>query len=458
MEWAAARAYVSWSHPAEPNLHFLRLVPALALVGATSACQTTSPLLRAGAEPDTGLMMRDVRLLSSDALEGRGTGTPGNDSARVFIARRFTDLRLRPVLAESGCASMTCAPTFVQPFTARMSGAERHGLRASLATANVAAVIEGSDPQLKGQIVVLGAHYDHLGRQAFGARDPNLPDAIRNGADDNASGVAAVLELARLLRRNPPKRSIALVTFSAEELGLLGSEYFVSHSPFPLDSVQAMLNFDMVGRLRDDKLMVYGTATATELPAVVTGANTGAPFRLNAVGDGEGPSDHAAFYRKNIPVLHFFTDAHEDYHKSTDDADKINGAGMRRVVAYAERITRALADRPSRLTFVRAPATASRTGPSSRAGPQPWLGSVPDMGASEIPGLRLSSVTAGSPADKAGLRPGDVVVELAGQPVVDLQSYSDALYSRKPGDVVAVVVRRGAERLTLSVTLGQRGG
>lgn len=437
-----------------------RLRILLVLTGglAMSACQTTSPLLRAGSEPDTSLMLRDVRYLAGDALEGRGTGTAGNDSARVYISRRFAELRLRPVVPESGCVSMTCAPGFVQPFTARMSGAERHGLRASLPTANVAAVVEGSDPALRGQYVVLGAHYDHLGRQAFGARDPNLADAIRNGADDNASGVAAVMELARLLRRNPPKRSIAIVAFSAEELGLLGSEYFVSHPPFPLDSVQAMLNFDMVGRLRNDRLMVYGTATATEFPTIVAGANTGTPFRLNAIGDGEGPSDHAAFYRKNLPVLHFFTDAHDDYHRSTDDAEKINGEGMKRVVAYAERIARAIADRPERLTFVRAPVSASRTGPSSRSGPQPWLGSVPDMGASEIPGLRLSGITAGSPADKAGLKPGDVIVEFGGQAVTDLQSYSDALYSRKPGDVVAVIVRRGTERLTLSVTLGRRGG
>lgn len=403
-------------------------------------------------------MLHDVRYLASDALEGRGSGTPGNDSARMYIARRFADLKLRPVLAESGCASMTCATTYVQPFTARMSGAERHGLQAALPTANLAAMIEGRDPALRGQIVVLGAHYDHLGRQAFGARDPNLPDAIRNGADDNASGVAAVLELARLLRRSPPKRSVAILTFSAEELGLLGSEYFVSRAPFALDSVQAMLNFDMVGRLRDDKLMVFGTATAKELGAIVTAANGNPGFKLNAVGDGEGPSDHAAFYRKDLPVLHFFTDAHEDYHKSTDDADKINGEGMKRVVAYAERIARELADRPERITFVRAPVTASRTAPSRQAGPQPWLGTVPDMGASEVPGLRLSGVTAGSPAEKAGLKTGDLVIEMGGIPVVDLQSYSEALYSRKPGDVIEVVVRRGTERLTFSVTLGQRGG
>jgi membrane-associated protease RseP (regulator of RpoE activity) len=220
-----------------------------------------------------------------------------------------------------------------------------------------------------------------------------------------------------------------------------------------------MLNFDMVGRLRDDKLMVYGTATATELPAIVNAASTTTPFRLNAVGDGEGPSDHASFYRKGIPVLHFFTDVHNDYHTHTDDVDKIDVAGMQRVVGYAERITRAIADRPGRLTFVRAPATATRTGAGPRSGgPQPSMGTVPDMGASDVPGLRLGGVSPGSAAEKAGLKAGDVVVEFDGAPVTDLQSYSDALYSHKPGDEVTVVVMRAGTRHTFKVTLSRRGG
>jgi hypothetical protein len=432
----------------------------LLLSGLLMACRTGAPsLLNAPPVPDTLFLSRDVAYLAGDALEGRAAGTAGNDSARAWIANRLEALGLDPLIVEGECPG-PCPPSFVQPFNARMSGAARNGLPESLPTGNVAALIPGRDPALRGQIVVLGAHFDHLGRRKFGARDPEFADSIRNGADDNASGVATVLELARILRKTPPRRSVAILFFSAEELGLLGSEYLVNHPPFPLDSVQAMINFDMVGRLRDDKLLVYGTATATELPAIVNGANTTIPpFRLNAVGDGEGPSDHAAFYRKGLPVLHFFTDLHEDYHKSTDDADKINVAGMRRVVAFAERITRDLGDRPGRLTFVRAPATATRTGAGPRqGGPQPSLGTVPDMGAGDVPGLRLSGVTPGSPADKAGIRAGDVVVELGGKQVTDLQTYSDALYSHKPGDEVTVVVLRGTERLTFKVTLGRRGG
>ena len=179
---------------------------------------------------------------------------------------------------------------------------------------------------------MLGAHLDHLGRSSFGALDPDRPNEIRNGADDNASGVATILEIARRLRAHPPKRSVAIVAFSGEELGLLGSQYFVDHPPFALDSVQAMLNFDMVGRLRDDKLMVFGVASATELPAIVDAANVEPKFKLSAIGDGTGPSDHASFYLKNLPVLHFFTDVHDDYHRASDDADKINVEGMARIV------------------------------------------------------------------------------------------------------------------------------
>lgn len=437
----------------------VRVAP-LVWAAALLSCRPTHPVLAAGPSPDATLLGADVAYLAADALEGRGTGTAGNDSARVWIARRMEVLRLEAIVPGTECqGAMTCPPSYAQPFVARMSGAERHGLPTSLPTGNVVGMIRGTDPDLRHEIVVLGAHLDHLGRRAFGARDPEANDAIRNGADDNASGVAAVLELARLLQRNPPKRSIAVLAFSAEEMGLLGSDYLVNHPPFPLDSVQAMLNFDMVGRLRNDRLMVYGTATAAELPAIVNEANTGTPFTLNAIGDGEGPSDHASFYRRNIPVLHFFTDVHDDYHKASDDVEKIDVPGMQRVVAYAERITRALADRPGRLTFTRAPQSATRTGAAPRSGgPQPSLGTVPDMGASDVPGLRLGGVTPGSPADKAGLKTGDVVIELGGVAVTDLQSYSDALYSHKPGDEVTVVVMRGAQKLSFTVTLGRRGG
>jgi peptidase M28-like protein/PDZ domain-containing protein len=408
--------------------------------------------------PDTASIGRDIRYLASDALEGRATGTAGNDSAAAYIARRFGSLRLTPLVVDSATCSARantkarCTAAFVQPFTARSVAAAHAGVKSELATRNVVALVRGVDPTLRGQYVVIGAHFDHLGRSSFGALDPEKPNEIHNGADDNASGTAAVMDLARLLRQRPPKRSIVVVTFSGEELGLLGSQYFVDHPPIPLDSVQAMVNFDMVGRLRDDKLIVYGVATATELSGIVAAANVAPAFKINGVGDGFGPSDQSSFYGKNLPVLHFFTDVHDDYHKATDDPDKINIAGEGRVVAFAEGVIRTIADRPGRLTFVRAAAPAT----SSRTTSQAYLGSIPDMGASETSGLKLSGVRAGSPADSAGLRVGDVIVEISGAPVKDLYSYSDALYAHQPGERITIVALRDGKRMTFQVTLGRR--
>ena len=319
-------------------------------------------------------------------------------------------------------------------------------------TQNVVAMIPGRDPVVAGEVVVIGGHFDHLGRSPSNALDQG--DAVRNGADDNASGTAAVLELARLFAAQPARRSIVLAHFSGEELGLLGSQWFVEHSPVPTGNIVAMVNFDMVGRLRNDRLIVYGVATARELPAIIDSANVEPKLQIRAVGDGFGPSDHSSFYAKGIPVLHFFTDLHDDYHRATDDVEKIDAAGTARVVAVAERAVRAIADRPSRLTPVRV-AAAPTMAPSR--GSNVYLGTIPDMAASDAPGLRLTGVRAGSPADKGGLAAGDVIVRFAGREVKDLYSYSEALYAHKPGDEVEVVYLRGAERRTTRVTLGARG-
>jgi hypothetical protein len=436
-------------------------IPRRLVLLAALVCPLRSAAAQGGsAAPDTARLGRDVRFLASDALEGRRTGTPRNDSAAAYNRRRVLGILPGPASGQGACRSANgraCGTTRVaeQPFVARPAAAAHTGTEAELPTRNVVAVIEGSDPALRNQYVVIGAHYDHLGRSTFGAMDPERPNEIRNGADDNASGTAAVLELARLFAAAPPRRSIVIVAFSGEELGLLGSQYFVEHSPVPLDSVQAMLNFDMVGRLRDDKLIVYGVATALELPQLLERANVAPALKLSAVGDGFGPSDQSSFYAKDLPVLHFFTDAHADYHRVSDDADKIDLGGIARVVAFAGRVARELADRPARLTFTRAPVSASAPS-SSRTGSQVYLGSIPDMGASEVPGLRLSGVRPGSPADSAGLKAGDVVVELGGRAVKDLTSYSEALYAHQPGDRVTIVALREGKRITTEVTLGKR--
>jgi aminopeptidase YwaD len=426
--------------------------------GCRGASSTPAPATAGGGGPDTAQIRRDIGYLASDALEGRGTGTPGNDSAAAYIARRFESLGLTPLFSSAGsavCQTARCDGRFLQPFVARSVAAAHAGLPAAMSTQNVAAMVRGTDSILKDEYVILGAHFDHLGRTTMGALDPDAKDAIRNGADDNASGTAAVIELARLLRRTPPKRSVIFVTFSGEELGLLGSQHFVEQLPVPIERVRAMLNFDMVGRLRDDRLIIYGVATASELREIIDQANAVTPLAVTATGDGFGASDHSSFYAKNIPVLHFFTNVHDDYHRASDDAERVNAAGIGRVVSLAERITRDIADRPAPLTFVRAVAAAPTS--SSRAGTSAYLGSIPDMGASEVTGVRLTGVRAGSPADSAGLQAGDIIVEFGGKPVKDLYAYTDALYAHKPGDTVDVVVLRGSQRVTVKVTLGRRG-
>ena len=389
-------------------------------------------------------MHADIRYLADDALQGRATGTPGNDSAAAFAARRYASLGLRAV-----------SPGYLQPFNARSAMTAHAGGPGELRTQNVVAMLPGSDAALRNQVIVVGAHIDHLGRSTSGALDPDAKDAIRNGADDNASGTAAVLELARLLAARPTRRSVLFVNFSGEELGLLGSQYFVEHAPLPVDSMIAMLNFDMIGRLRGDSLVVYGVATAAEMRTLLDSANAGIGLTVRGVGDGFGPSDHSSFFAKNIPVLHFFTNLHDDYHRATDDIERINAAGAARVVALAEQVIRQIDNRPGRLTFVRAAAPPAVSG--ARTGSNVYLGSIPDMAAADAPGLRLTGVRAGSPADSAGLKAGDVVVSLDGKVVTDLQTYSDALYARQPGDVVDIVVLRGDQRMTFKVKLGRRG-
>ena len=422
----------------------ISILPRLsAVVLLAAACAPAVIPISTAPLADSAAIRRDISYLASDRLEGRLAGTPGNDSAAAYLARRYRALGLIPIV-----------PGYLQPFNA-LSAADAHAGRTEpRPTQNVVAELRGRDPVLRDEYVVVGAHFDHLGTSATYAQDTG--SAIRNGADDNASGTAAVLELARILAANPPRRSIIFANFSAEELGVLGSAWFVNHLPVPATSIVAMINFDMVGRLRNDRLIVYGTSTATELKAIVDSANAAAPAPLAIAGggDGYGPSDQTSFYAKDIPVLHFFTDLHEDYHRATDDVETINAAGEARVVNLALRVTRAVADRPSRLTLVKI-APAPRT-MGAESGRQAYLGTVPDMAPSDVAGLKLTAVRPGSPGDVAGLKAGDVIVELGGVAVKDLYSYSDALYSHQPGDVVEIVVLREGKRVVVSARIGKR--
>jgi acetylornithine deacetylase/succinyl-diaminopimelate desuccinylase-like protein len=268
------------------------------------ACRTAEPVPVGIASPDADQIHRDIAYLADDRLEGRGTGTAGNDSAAAYLARRLSALGLRPLVPDTTRAECRDAGVpascriFLQRFTARSAEMAHAGRTEGVPTQKVVALIPGRDPALRGEYVVIGAHFDHLGRSPSGAMGPEAKDAIRNGADDNASGTAAVLELARMLSERPARRSILVAHFTGEELGLLGSQWLVEHVPAPvtLDSITAMVNFDMVGRLRNDKLSVYGVATARELPGIIDSAKVAARLHISAQGDGFGPSDHSSFY------------------------------------------------------------------------------------------------------------------------------------------------------------------
>jgi hypothetical protein len=321
---------------------------------------------------------------------------------------------------------------------------------------NVIGVLPGRDPDLRNEIVIVGAHYDHLGLGKFGALDPDSAGQIHNGADDNASGVSALIQIARTLTRMPPARTVVFIAFSGEEAGLLGSEYYVKHPVFPLTSTYAMVNMDMVGRLREDKLLVYGSATATEFPGLLDSLNATARFDLKASGDGWGRSDQSSFYGAGRPVLHLFTDLHEDYHRTTDDWEKINADGLARVADFTGNLVRALADRRAPLTFVNV-AQPVAAASSSASGYGAYLGTVPDMSGNPG-GVRLTGVRAGSPAEQAGLQGNDIITRIGEAPVTDLQAMTNALRQHRPGDVVEIRFLREGTEQRVNVTLGTRGG
>jgi hypothetical protein len=324
-------------------------------------------------------------------------------------------------------------------------------------TDNVVGILPGADPELKNDYVVIGAHYDHLGLGGFGAMNPPAQGQIHHGADDNASGTAVVLDLARRLSRLSfkPARSIVFVAFSGEELGLYGSRYFVDHSQ-TMPTTKAMLNLDMVGRLRDDRLTVFGTRSGDNLSTVVTGAARALGLEV-VESDGVGRSDHMSFYNKKIPVLHFFTGTHADYHRPTDTWEKLNIEGMARVSDLVLATTLAIANAKPAMNFVGLPLRprSERSGERLNAD-TPYLGSIPDYGIN-AEGVAVAGVSENSPAAGAGLRPGDVIVQLAEKKIQNIEDLTDALRSRKAGDEVEITVLRAGHPVTLKATLRARG-
>jgi hypothetical protein len=394
-------------------------------------------------------IQNDVRYLADDRLQGRKLGSPGADSAAEYIAKRFQRIGLQ-------AGPQGWFQSFVVDPSA--PAAAHAGLTNGATGRNVVGVLIGKDRTLRNEVIIIGAHYDHLGTGGFGSLAPEASGAVHNGADDNASGVAALLAIAKRVKEQRPARTVVFIAFSGEEEGLLGSSYYTKHPLYPISETVAMLNFDMVGRLRNNKLIVYGAGTAAEWPRILDSLNTGTPFDLKASGDGYGPSDHASFYAMKMPVLHFFTDLHEDYHRPSDDVATLDNDGIARVATYAANVVKVIGDRPARLTFVDMPPPAPTAGTTAvTPGYGAYLGSIPDM--SENPGgVRLTGVRSGSPAEAAGLKGGDILVKIGDVEVTDLQAMTDILRSYRPGDTADLIYIRDGQRVTTKVTFGKRGG
>ncbi len=320
---------------------------------------------------------------------------------------------------------------------------------------NVMGLLPGRDPQRKAQVIVIGAHYDHLGLGAKNSLAPRQVGQIHHGADDNASGTAGVLELACDLHNANLQRSVLFVAFAGEELGLLGSSHYVKAPPFPLEQTGAMLNLDMIGRAKDRKLYVGGVGTAKEFRPLLEEEDKAVNLKLEFSTSGYGASDHTSFTARQVPTLFFFSGLHSDYHKPSDTWDKIDAVTAADILRLAERVVKRLDALPEKPLFVRVAETALPAGVGGGGGYGPYFGSIPDFAEVEN-GVRFADVRDGSPAAQAGLKAGDILVEFAGKPVRNLYDFTALLRSKKPGDKVGVTVLRGKEKVSVEVTLGKR--
>jgi len=321
---------------------------------------------------------------------------------------------------------------------------------------NVVGLLRGSDPQLREQAIVIGAHYDHLGLGEQHSLAPNAKGRVHYGADDNASGTSGLLELAAGLgrRRGELKRSFVFIAFAGEESGLLGSNYYTRFPAVSMEQTIAMLNMDMIGRVSRHTLYIGGTGTSPDFKQMVENANRDVGFEIKYSGSGYGSSDHMSFTVRQVPVVFFFSGLHADYHKPSDTWEKIDADEGVKVVQLAAAVAVRLDQVKEKPLYVRV-AEPSGHGMGGGGGYGPYFGSIPDMAESSN-GVKFSDVRDGSPAAKAGLRGGDVMVEFAGKKIENLYDFTYALREQKVGDKVRVTVVRNGQRLTREVTLETR--
>jgi len=392
-------------------------------------------------------MRQTVEYLASQELGGRYPGTAGDTLASEFIVDKLRSLKLKPVVKGKKKKG------YYHDFT--------YGKEVERTTHNIIAVLPGEDKQLRNEYIVIGSHYDHLG---LGGKDSGSrrPDTlgVHPGADDNASGDAVVLELAKYFKKARSPRSIIFAFFGAEEQGLIGSKQFLEwmkqednqrkNLPYNLKGIVAMVNLDMVGRMRDHAMSVSGTGTSSEFKTMAEQVAEQTNLNISCTPDGYGPSDHASFVAADIPVLFLTTGGHMEYHTPDDVPSTLNYDGMQQTLDFSKELITRLASMPGTPDFINVPSSNTMKHAKFKV----TLGLMPDvMGVSRIPGLRADIVVAGKPAHTAGIRSGDIIQEIDGKPVKNMDEYMQRLSELEPDTTIPVKVLRGEEILTFQVHL-----
>ena len=393
-------------------------------------------------------MRQTVAYLASQELGGRYPGTAGDSLASAYIVDQLRSLKLKPIIKakkEKG---------FYQDFNFTKKEQE-------ITTHNILAVLPGKDKQLRNEYIVVGSHYDHLGMggEGSGSRRPDTL-AVHPGADDNASGDAVVLQLAKHFKKVGSPRSIIFAFFGAEEQGLIGSKQFLEwmkqsdakriNLPADRKSIVAMVNLDMVGRMRDSAMSVSGTGTSSAFKTIVEQVAEQAKLNVSCTPDGYGPSDHASFVAAEIPVLFLTTGGHMEYHTPDDLPPTLNYDGLQQTLTFSETLIDQLGNLPTTPDYISVPSSQTMKHAKFKV----TLGLMPDvMGASRIPGLRADIVVAGKPAHQAGIRSGDIIQEIDGKPVTNMNDYMQRLSELQPDTTIPVKVLRGEEIITFDVHL-----
>jgi len=406
----------------------MKLIKYLCIFILITSCNKTEIYLN--------LMKEDVAILSHDSLSGRETGTKGEKIASEYIKKRFKTLNLKPILEEGYIQKFnfktTSNPHQAPSFTNELTDSVSTGI-------NVIGYIDNNAKH----VVVIGAHYDHLGYGGSNSLYRDKEKQIHNGADDNASGTAMMLDLAGKLIGIPSQNNYIFVAFSGEEIGLLGSNYFTKNIPIDMSKINYMINMDMVGRLKPDStLAIFGVGTSPIFKQVINSSNK--TFKLSLKDSGVGPSDHTSFYTNNIPVLHFFTGQHEDYHKPSDDYHKINFDGMKMISNYIFDIISQL-NNHGKLNF-RKTINESQEVPRFKVS----LGVIPDYLFSGK-GMRIDGVSENRPAQIAGLLKGDIVIKMGDHDVKDMMGYMNALSKFEKGDETTVIISRDETELVKKI-------